>query len=73
MHAEEYGASSDLVLQRFGAFVWQAGGRQHRREAAGRMSGQFAKLRRERPRRNNWPDAWHRKRDSGENAAAQLS
>lgn len=73
MDAQQHGASCDFALQRFGAFVWQTGGRQHRCEAAGRVSGHFPKLRGERPRRNNWPDPWHHQGDRGQHAATQLS
>jgi hypothetical protein len=73
MDAEQHGASCDFALQRLGAFVWQTGGRQHRREAAGHMSGHFPELRRERPGRYNWPDPWHHQGDCGQHAAAQLS
>jgi len=73
MNAQQDGASCDFTLQRFGAFVWESGGRQDRCEAAGDMSGDFPKLRSERPRRNKWPDPRHHQSDCGQHAAAQLS
>ena len=72
MDAQQYGALSNVALQRDGAFVWQPGGGQHRGEAASRMSGQLPELRGERSRRHNGPNPRHHQGDRGQRAAAQL-
>ena len=73
MDAQQDGAARHFALQRVGALVWETGGRQDRCEAAGHMSGDFAKLRRERPCRHDRPNPRHHQGDGGEHAAAQLA
>lgn len=73
VHAEQNRAGFDGLLQCRGAFVWNAGVFEDRRDAAGNMTGRFAEPRRERTRGDNGPDTWHHERDRGEHLAAKLA
>ncbi len=71
--AEQHGACGDFTLQRLGPRLWQPGGLEHRRQTAREMSCRLAKLRRQRPCRNNGPDSGHHQRDRRQHPAAQFS
>jgi len=71
--AQQHGTLRHLMLQGLGTLLWQTGGLEHRRKAAGGVSRRGPKLRRQRPSRNNWPDPWHDEGDCRHHVAAQFS
>ena len=71
--AQQHRALRNLALQGLGTLLWQTGGLENRRKAAGHVSRRCPKLRRQRPCRNNWPDPWHDQGDCRHHSAAQFS
>ena len=72
MDRHEDAPTLDLALERVGSRLGHAGAREHRGQAAGRMTHSLAEIRRQRPCGNDRADAGHHERDGGEDLAAEL-